>query len=199
MNRRFFPCLLLVAALIPAVAQAQAPEADLRLDSSRDAGATASAYSLTLIGGDGSTEVTIGLSGDGSEYVIKANGPIAEVAGCRNPGAESSELRCPVPQIGSFVVRSQGGNDSVTVAKAVRVSVFLFGGEGADSLTGGDDADKLVGNEGPDHLVGRDGGDFLFGGDGDDLLLGGDGADLLRGGLGRDEVSGGAGRNDVED
>jgi Ca2+-binding RTX toxin-like protein len=171
---------LLAAALFPALAQA------------------GPMYSLTIVGGDRSNEIHIGLSGDESEYVIRANGPIAEVADCRNPADDATQLRCPVAQISSFVVRAQAGNDTVLVAKAVAVSTFLYGGEGHDELTGGDDADKLVGNEGADNLTGRDGDDFLFGHEGDDSLFGGDGNDVVRGGPGRDDATGGHGRNDVE-
>jgi Ca2+-binding RTX toxin-like protein len=180
-NKGVLLCALLAAALVPAIARA------------------APSYSLTVVGGDRSNEIQIGLSGDESEYVIRANGPIAEVADCRNPTDEPTELRCPVSQISSFVVRTQAGNDTVLVAKAVAVSTFLYGGEGHDALTGGDAADKLVGNEGADILTGRDGDDFLYGHEGDDSLFGGDGNDLVRGGPGRDDVTGGAGRNDVEE
>jgi Ca2+-binding RTX toxin-like protein len=179
---RVMTCALLAAALVPAMAQA------------------GGGYSLTIVGGDGATEVQIGLSGDGGEYVIRANGPIAEVEDCRNPPGEPTELRCPAGQITSFVVRTQGGNDTVLVAKAVRISTFLNGGEGSDDLTGGDGDDKLVGNEGADLLLGRDGEDYLYGLEGDDALFGGDGNDVVRGGPGKDSVTGGQGRgDDVED
>jgi Ca2+-binding RTX toxin-like protein len=177
-NKGVVLCALLAVALVPAIAQA------------------APMYSLTIVGGDRSNEIHIGLSSDESEYVIRANGPIAEVADCRNPADDPTELRCPVSQISSFVVRAQAGNDSVLVAKAVAVSTFLYGGEGHDELTGGDDADKLVGNEGADTLTGRDGDDFLYGHEGDDSLFGGHGNDVVRGGPGRDDATGGHGRGD---
>jgi Ca2+-binding RTX toxin-like protein len=177
-NKGILLCVLLAAALVPAIARA------------------APMYSLTIVGGDRSNEIHIGLSGDESEYVIRANGPIAEVADCRNPADDRFELRCPVEQISSFVVRAQAGGDTVLVAKAVAVSTFLYGGEGHDDLTGGDAADKLVGHEGADTLTGRDGDDFLFGHEGDDSLFGGHGKDLVRGGPGRDEATGGHGRSD---
>jgi len=192
--RKRFLVPVLAAALLPAAAPAQGSLGlDLEAESPR---ATASVYALTLVGGDGPTEISIVLSADGSTYVIKANGPVAEVAGCRNKVDDPNELRCPAGQISSFIVRGMGGNDTVTVAKSVRVSTFLYGGEGADSLSGGDGADKLVGNEGADTLAGRAGADFLYGLEGDDELFGGDGNDVVRGGPGKDVVTGGHGSND---
>jgi Ca2+-binding RTX toxin-like protein len=181
-KRRVLLLALFAATLLPAIAQAGA------------------AYSLTIVGGDGANQIHIGLSGDESEFVIRANGPIAEVETCRNPGGDPNELRCPIEDISSFVVRTLAGHDTVLVAKAVRVSTFLNGGEGHDDLTAGDGTDKLVGNEGADVLTGRDGDDFLYGLEGDDALFGGDGNDVVRGGPGRDDVTGGQGRgDDVED
>jgi Ca2+-binding RTX toxin-like protein len=197
---RFLLAAALLAALVPALARGDGPRsAPTALSAAAKQGAGASAYSLTIVGGDGPNEVTIGLSADQSEYVVRANGPIAEVASCRNPAGDATELRCPAGQISSFVVRSTGGNDTVNVTKAVEISSFLFGGEGADDLSGGDGPDKLVGSEGADTLTGCDGPDFIYGSEGDDSLFGGDGNDFLRGGAGRDDVTGGAGRNDVED
>ena len=197
MLKRTSQLSLLLFALLTAVAQADSPQPSSdALVGAEQGDATVSAYSLTLVGGEGANEIAIAPSADGLVYVIRANGPIGEAAGCRNALNDPSELRCLVSQISSFVIRVGGGNDTVTIAKAVGVSTFLYGGGGADVLAGGDAADKLVGDEGGDTLIGRDGADFLYGLEGDDALFGGDGNDVVRGGAGRDFVTGGQGRND---
>jgi Ca2+-binding RTX toxin-like protein len=76
------------------------------------------------------------------------------------------------------VVYGQDGNDNIQVAGAVRLPVWLYGGNGNDRLKG------------------AKGNDFLFGGAGHDNLLGGQGNDLLVGDLGADRLVGEAG-NDV--
>jgi Ca2+-binding RTX toxin-like protein len=162
-------------------------------------GASVSSFSLTLTGGEGPNEVRIALSGDRSEYVIRANGAIGEVMSCKNAPDDTHELRCPAAQISAFTVRGRDGNDSLTVAEGVPVSVFGFGGDGFDDLTGGANADKLVGGEGADDLLGRDGADFLYGGGGEDRLRGEEGNDVLRGGAGSDLLFGGLGRDDELD
>jgi Ca2+-binding RTX toxin-like protein len=76
------------------------------------------------------------------------------------------------------VVYGQDGNDNIQVAGGVRLSTWLYGGNGNDRLKGGN------------------GNDFLFGGAGNDNLLGGQGNDVLVGDLGADRLVGEAG-NDV--
>src|SRR5262249_24597558 len=76
------------------------------------------------------------------------------------------------------VVYGQDGNDNIQVAGGVRLSAWLYGGNGNDRLKGGN------------------GNDFLFGGAGNDTLLGGQGNDVLVGDLGEDRLDGEAG-NDV--
>jgi Ca2+-binding RTX toxin-like protein len=76
------------------------------------------------------------------------------------------------------VVYGQNGNDNIQVAGGVRLSTWLYGGNGNDRLKGGN------------------GNDFLFGGAGNDNLLGGQGNDVLVGDLGADRLVGEAG-NDV--
>jgi Ca2+-binding RTX toxin-like protein len=159
-------------------------------------GARASSFSLTLTGSDGPNEIKIALSDDGSEYVIRANGPIGAILSCKNPPGDPHELRCPASQISGFTVRGRGGNDTVTVAKVVPVSLFEYGGNGFDDLSGGANGDKLVGGDGADDLFGGDGSDFLYGAAGDDRIRGGLGNDVLRGGAGSDQLFGGPGRDD---
>ena len=159
--------------------------------------AETSAFALTITGGDGPNEIRITLSLDRSEYVITANGSIGEVASCHNPSDDPNELDCPAGRINGFIIKTRGGNDTVTLGSTVPVSTILDGGDGFDDLTGGANTDKLVGGDGADKLVGRRGADVLFGGAGGDDLFGGSGNDVLRGGAGRDRLFGGAGRDDV--
>jgi Ca2+-binding RTX toxin-like protein len=177
-------CLALAALavmLVPALAQ----------------GAQTSAFALTITGGDGPNEIRITLSLDRSQYIIRANGAIGEVASCRNPSDDPNELDCPAARINGFIVKVRGGNDTVTLGPTVPVSTILDGGDGFDDMTGGGNTDKLVGGEGADKLVGRGGADVLFGGAGGDDLFGGPGNDVLRGGSGFDHLFGGLGRDDV--
>lgn len=180
MKRLCLAIAILGAALAPAVAQ----------------GASASSFSLTLTGSDGPNDIRIAISGDRSEYVISANGPIGAILSCKNPPDDPHQLRCPMSQISGFTVRGRGGNDSLSVGEAVMVSVFGYGGDGFDDLSGGANSDKLAGGPGADELRGGDGADYLYGGLGDDRLRGGGGNDVLRGGLGTDQLFGGPGRDD---
>jgi Ca2+-binding RTX toxin-like protein len=172
---------VLAATLAPALAQ----------------GAGASSFALTITGGDGPNELRINLTLDRSQYAIRANGAIGEVAGCTNPADDPNELDCPASRINGFIVKTRGGNDSVSFGATVPVSVILDGGDGFDDLIGGANTDKLVGGGGSDKLVGRRGSDFLYGGAGKDDLFGGPANDVLRGGAGLDRLFGGPGRDDI--
>jgi Ca2+-binding RTX toxin-like protein len=160
---------------------------------------------ITLAGADGPNEITIDFSADPSKYLITANGtlPVPEdttgqpVSYCWNPPGTTNELLCQVDAIASFVVRTHGGADSVTVGKTIPISTILNGGPGNDDLFGGANTDRLSGGGGDDKLVGRHGADQLFGGMGADILVGGAGNDVLRGGPGPDTLRDGPGRDDV--
>ncbi|MBN4005233.1 DUF4347 domain-containing protein [Nostoc sp. LPT] len=65
-------------------------------------------------------------------------------------------------------------------------SVYLYGGNGNDSLLGGSNNDYLYGQNDSDRLIGNAGNDYLYGGAGDDILIGGAGNDLLYGQTGAD-------------
>ena len=167
---------------------------------------TTQTNTVTLTGADGPNEITIDFYSDPSRYLITANGtlPVPEdatthqpVSYCQNPPGRTSELLCQVDAIASFIVRTHGGADSVTVGKTIPVSTILNGGPGNDDLFGGANTDRLSGGGGDDKLVGRHGADQLFGGMGADILSGGAGNDVLRGGPGNDILRDGPGRDDV--
>ncbi|MEH1942283.1 MAG: DUF4347 domain-containing protein [Nostoc sp.] len=65
-------------------------------------------------------------------------------------------------------------------------SVYLYGGNGNDSLLGGSKNDYLYGQNDSDRLIGNAGNDYLYGGAGDDILIGGAGNDLVYGQTGAD-------------
>jgi len=94
---------------------------------------------------------------------------------------------------GDIVVYGQAGADTIAVATAkigktnlsVTRPVFLFGGEGGDTLsaTGATAGAVIVGGAGNDSLTGGSGRDILIGGNGGDTVRGGDGEDILIGGF----------------
>jgi serralysin len=173
-----------------AILAAQAPAAAL--------GGAQSTFTVLLAGGDEANTIRIWLTADGRDYVIDSVVPL-EVGGdvCANAPGNPDELTCGAPSIAGFEVNAGGGDDRVTVARAVAIPVTMRGGAGNDTLFGGSGPDKLLGGDGNDLLVGGRGDDVLYGGSGNDVLRGGPGNDVLRGGPGNDVLRGGPGENDV--
>lgn len=155
-------------------------------------------FTVLLAGGDEPNMIDIWLTPDGRSYVIDSAVPL-EVGGevCANPPGNPNELICDAPSIAGFEVNAGGGDDHVTVAKAIAIPVTMRGGAGNDTLLGGSGPDKLLGGDGGDRLIGGRAPDVLYGGPGDDVLIGGPGRDALRGGPGEDVLRGGPGENDV--
>ncbi|TBV06424.1 calcium-binding protein [Phytopseudomonas dryadis] len=100
--------------------------------------------------------------------------------------SELSEFQAVFPalKVGQVV------NDRLT---ANATGSYLFGLDGADTLSGNGGNDVLVGGTGNDYLYGGNGNDLLLGGEGNDILSGGNGNDILEGGSGNDHLSGDAG------
>lgn len=155
--------------------------------------------SLTLaLGGSEPRSISIDLSSDGRSYVIDSAAPLEigkEI--CVHPPENQNELVCQAAAVGSFVVNTGSGDDTVTLSRSVPAPATLQGGPGNDLLVGGRGPDMLIGGEGDDRLIGRGGADVLNGGLGADTLVGGWGDDLLRGGPGEDSLQGGLGQNTV--
>jgi len=149
---------------------------------------------VLIAGGEAANKITIRLTGDGAYYVISSIVPL-EVGGtiCANPPGKPTELICNAPDIASFEINANAGDDRIAIGRSVKLPVTVRGGAGRDHLLGGGGPDKLLGGPGSDRLFGRGGDDLLFGGPGRDILTGGAGDDLLRGGLGRDFLSPGSG------
>ncbi|WP_375478733.1 DUF4347 domain-containing protein [uncultured Nostoc sp.] len=77
-------------------------------------------------------------------------------------------------------------NNTLNASSFTIASVYLYGGNGNDSLLGGSNNDYLYGQNDSDRLIGNAGNDYLYGGAGDDILIGGAGNDLLYGQTGAD-------------
>lgn len=157
-------------------------------------------FNVLLAGGEEPNQIAISVGPDGRSYTIDSIVPL-EVGGsvCSHAHGNPNELVCRASAVKSFEVNADGGDDSVTVGKAVPVPVTLRGGGGNDTLAGGRGPDVLIGGEGDDRLNGQGGADMLYGFAGVDTLLGGWGDDVLRGGPGMDVLAGGPGENDARD
>jgi Ca2+-binding RTX toxin-like protein len=119
-----------------------------------------------VVGGTAGND-TIKVTADGSTYVqVKVNGV--------NLGTFAPTNR--------VVVYGLAGDDTITVDNDLKLSAWLYGGDGNDTLTAGGGNDVLLGGGGADTLLGRKGCDLLIGGAGCDSLTGNRDCDLLIGG-----------------
>ena len=82
-----------------------------------------------------------------------------------------------------------GGDDTLSIDRNVRLTATLIGGPGNDFLMGGGGRNVLTGEAGNDTLIGGDFHDVIYGMDGDDTIDGRGGSDVMHGMNGRDEVS----------
>ncbi len=169
--------------------------------------------SLVIAGGERADNVTVSRSADG--YMVQSQaGGVQVRLGDRDSSACTSDpatnsVSCqgdPTSILASFA----GGNDTLTIADSVPVSVSatVDGGPGSDTLRGGAGSDTIYGGDDrePDTLEGGEGDDVLFGvniahprrDSGAARMLGGPGDDLLVGGqpCDGDLFDGGPGQND---
>lgn len=85
------------------------------------------------------------------------------------------------------VTLTGGISDNTLNASSLTIaSVYLYGGNGHDSVLGGSQNDYLYGENGSDRLIGNAGIDKLYGGADNDTLIGGAGNDALYGQTGAD-------------
>ena len=157
-------------------------------------GAEASALQLGIKGSAHADEISVGLDGTQTQFVITSTRTI-------NPPPppcvqiSSNQIHCPTSDFVSISATLGRGGDAFSVGPSVLVSSTLSGGSGADRLAGGSGEDELVGGRGRDRINGRNGTDTLTGGAGGDVLSSGEGRDTLSGGKGSDVLRGGPGRD----
>jgi len=117
-------------------------------------------------------------------------------------GNDSIIVRSSLPQGVALSITGGSGDDVIDAELTSGPGVYLFGGNGADTLIGGAGNDIVFGGAGDDILQGEDGNDFLYGGSGrdvqrggagDDTLFGQSGGDLLDGEIGDDLLVGNSG------
>jgi Ca2+-binding RTX toxin-like protein len=97
-------------------------------------------------------------------------------------------------------VYGKNGSDTIDASAYVWTPVYLYGGNGDDTLIGSPQSDFLYGNAGADLLQGGDGIDRLWGGSENDVVFGDDGDDTLWAEAtadGADELYGGNGSDTV--
>jgi len=95
-----------------------------------------------------------------------------------------------------------GGSDRITVDESediITTRVYMFGGNGNDSLISGSGDDFLIGGKGDDLLSSNDGRDYIEGNAGNDRIIAGAGIDTVNGGPGADVINTGAGKDKVVD
>jgi hypothetical protein len=90
-------------------------------------------------------------------------------------------------------IKTQGGNDRVTIDSNVRIDVKVEGGDGHDCIQAGGGATWLYGGAGNDTLRLADGAGYAEGNAGDDLITGGTGSHVMYGNDGDDRLYAGAG------
>jgi Ca2+-binding RTX toxin-like protein len=144
----------------------------------------------TLDGGDGAdilqggigADTMIGGAGNDSYYVDSAGDQVIEVG----PGGDDTVYSSIDFVAGDYIDRVDLVGDADINVTGSNQGTFIWGNDGANSLTGLDGADELHGQGGDDTLSGGAGNDYLFGDDGKNILDGGAGIDNMWGGDGID-------------
>jgi RHS repeat-associated protein len=130
--------------------------------------------------------------------------------------ADVTTLEGIIPQISTGVfslavgkaihIRTHQGNDIVKAGSAIARPMWVFGGEGDDTiasaagddfLSGGEGHDTIAGLSGHDEVQGNGGNDWLYGGLGNDIITGGTGHDQLHGDAGADSLDGESGSDEL--
>jgi Ca2+-binding RTX toxin-like protein len=105
-----------------------------------------------------------------------------------------------VNQVDSFLIRTNGGDDTVNVNATngvILITRFIDGGAGNDTINGSAGKDKVHGGDGNDVIAGGTSRDELEGGNGNDTINGGDDSDYIHGGPGDDMLMGEAGDDTI--
>ncbi|MFD3509308.1 M91 family zinc metallopeptidase [Nocardia sp. NPDC058666] len=138
---------------------------------------------------DGGVVIETGPGNDNVEVTEDPNTNIATVIVNGKP----IEPALTPEQSKSITIKSDAGDDTITVARGTKVGVKIEGGDGKDTILGGAGNDTISGGNGDDTILASDGENIIEGGDGDDSLVGGTGRDYINGSKGRDQLSGGDG------
>jgi len=151
----------------------------------------------SLYGNDGSDRL---IAGVGNDYLFGGGGDdILDGGDGTDSIRESADINFTLTNTQLFglgndsfinierVTLTGGISDNTLDASSFTIaSVYLYGGNGHDSILGGSQNDYLNGQNGSDRLIGNAGNDKLYGGAGDDTLIGGAGNDALYGQAGTD-------------
>ncbi|MBC1238437.1 DUF4347 domain-containing protein [Nostoc sp. 2RC] len=151
----------------------------------------------SLYGNDGSDRL---IAGVGNDYLFGGAGDdILDGGDGTDSIRESADINFTLTNTQLFglgndsfinierVTLTGGISDNTLDASSFTIaSVYLYGGNGHDSILGGSQNDYLNGQNGSDRLIGNAGNDKLYGGAGDDTLMGGAGNDALYGQAGTD-------------
>ena len=183
--------------------------------------ASAVAFAVVIIGGEGNDLLTGGSSsdtlqgGDGNDVLVGGGGDDALSGESGNDtltGAAGNDQLLGGGDLDRIVESATGtaaivvtltdtslsgfGSDTVSDVE----SASLTGAAGADTFTATNFSGNvtLVGLVGNDTLIGGNGSDFLAGGDGNDMLTGNGGADVLQGGIGADNLFGNDGDDQLD-
>lgn len=93
----------------------------------------------------------------------------------------------------NITIKTDAGNDTITVSPGTRVGVKIEGGDGRDTIRGGAGNDTISGGDGDDTITAGGGDNKIEGGKGSDSLVGGSGRDYINGSTGQDLIKGGDG------
>lgn len=93
----------------------------------------------------------------------------------------------------SLRVRTDGGDDHVSIDKRINIEIHIEGGDGDDLIYADGNTTTVQGGKGNDYIrLGR-GHTVAFGGDGDDIMVAGSGNSVMSGGKGNDRLYAGTG------
>jgi len=136
---------------------------------------------LQIIGTCADDHVTINMTKSSKSSRLKVHANFLPHKGNGNNRGRGFEI-FDASQINKIVVLVCNGNDKVTVAGNIDITVLIDGGSGNDKLKGGGGADVILGAEDNDSIRGGGGRDVLIGGVDCDRIIGNSGDDILIGG-----------------
>ncbi|QLG91136.1 hemolysin [Pseudomonas yamanorum] len=88
----------------------------------------------------------------------------------------------------SLAIRTEGGNDRITVDKHVNIEMHIRAGDGDDYIAANGRFGTVDGGKGNDYIHLDTGHTVAFGGDGDDIMIAGTGSAVMSGGKGNDKL-----------